>query len=148
MHAYQKQQRHYQKVEISTADPMKIVVLLYEGAIKNLNQAVHRIDSGDNDAASAKIIRTQDILNYLRNSLDHQRGGEISLNLERLYEYMRDTLNEAAIRADSAKLREVTALLQTLLEGWRAVAGDGSVTHAQETLSHAEPGAAAFSLMG
>lgn len=114
-------QQRYQRIEISTADPMRVVILLYEGAIKNLNQAHELFEAEDRKAASSKITRTQEIINYLRNALDHQQGGEIADNLERLYEYMRDTLNEANIKRDRDKLQEVVGLLQTLLEGWRAV---------------------------
>jgi flagellar protein FliS len=120
MHAYQKFQKNYQRVEIQTADPLKIVVLLYEGAIKNLNQAT-RLMADDRTAACARIGKTQDIVNYLRNSLDHAQGGEIAFNLERLYEYVRDLLNDATIHADCAKVKEAVSLLQTLLEGWRGI---------------------------
>jgi flagellar secretion chaperone FliS len=114
-------QQHYQRVEITTADPIRIVVLLYEGAIRNLNQAC-RLMGEDNETASMRISRALDILNYLRNALDHQKGGEIAANLERLYEYMRDLLSEANIRRDTDKIKEVITLLQTLLDGWRGIA--------------------------
>lgn len=112
--------QNYQRVNISTADPVRIVVLLYEGAIKNLNQAM-RLVGQDNDTFSAKINRTLDIINYLRNALDHQKGGEIAGNLERLYDYMRDTLNQANISKDNEKIQLVIGLLQTVLEGWRGI---------------------------
>lgn len=110
----------YQKVNVSTADPVRIIVLLYEGAIKNLNQAIRAID-GDRELMSAKITRTLDIINYLRNALDHEKGGEIAGNLERLYEYMRDVLSQANIHPDAAKMEHVISLLQTVLEGWRGI---------------------------
>lgn len=113
--------QNYQRTAISTADPLKILVMLYEGAIKNLHQAIRLMDQ-DGQAASQKIVRTLDIINYLRNALDHEKGGEISGNLERLYEYMRDTLNHANIEKNTEKINEVITLLQTLLDGWHEVA--------------------------
>lgn len=112
--------QNYQRVNISTADPVRIIVLLYEGAIKNLNQTL-RLFGRDSNAASEKITRTLDIINYLRNALDHEKGGEIAFNLERLYDYMRDTLGQANIQQDKAKVEIVIGLLQTLLEGWRGI---------------------------
>jgi flagellar protein FliS len=124
MKSYQK---NYQRVEIATADPVRIVVLLYEGAIRNLNIAARNIET-DKELASAKICRTLEIVNYLRNALDHEQGGEISLNLQRLYEYMRDQLNEANIHSDASKLAEVVNLLQILLEGWRGISANQTAT--------------------
>jgi flagellar secretion chaperone FliS len=110
----------YQRVNISTADPVRIIVLLYEGAIKNLNQGIRLMDD-DGDTSSAKLSRTLEIINYLRNALDHEKGGEIALNLGRLYDYMRDTLAQANIQRDKDKIKIVISLLQTLLEGWRGI---------------------------
>lgn len=117
--------QNYQRIDVSTAEPIKIVILLYEGAIKNLNIAT-RVLPTDADEASVKINKTLAIINYLRNALDHEQGGEISANLERLYDYMRDRLAEANIRKESDKLGEVIGLLQILLEGWRGVASNAS----------------------
>ena len=149
MHAYQKFQKNYQRVEIQTADPLRIVVLLYEGAIKNLNQAT-RLMQEDRTLACTRIGKTQDIVNYLRNSLDHAQGGEVAFNLERLYEYIRDLLNDATIHADTAKVKEATSLLQTLLEGWRGISGTSTETDAHlPTENRIEStGAAGFSMMG
>jgi flagellar protein FliS len=114
--------QNYRRVEVSTADPLRIVVLLYEGAIKNLNQALRLLET-DPETASARLTRTLDIINYLRSALDHEQGGEISANLERLYEYMRDRLSEANIHHDTGKIQEVIGLLQVLLEGWHGISG-------------------------
>lgn len=116
MRPYQK----YQQVKITTADPLQIVVLLYEGAIKNLNQWLSLVGS-DDELASARLVRTQEIINYLRTVLDHQQGGDIADNLERLYNYMRDRLSEANLHRDRDKVQEVIGLLQTLLEGWHGI---------------------------
>jgi flagellar secretion chaperone FliS len=120
-----KPYQNYQRIGISTADPVRIVVLLYEGAIRNLHQAV-RAFGQNNELASVKINKTLDIINYLRNALDHERGGEIAFNLERLYEFMRDELSEANLKLDKEKIQGVTGLLQTLLEGWRGVVSNAT----------------------
>lgn len=65
--------QNYKRVNISTADPVRITVLLYEGAIQNLNQTL-RLFGHDDPAASAKLTRTLEIINYLRNVLDFEKG--------------------------------------------------------------------------
>ena len=112
--------QNYRRVEISTADPTRIIVLLYEGAIKNLNQAI-QLHPTDREQALAKITRAMDIINYLRESLDHEKGGEIAQNLHRLYDYSRDRLNEAIIQFNEDPLNEVANLFQILVEGWRGI---------------------------
>ena len=114
-------QKNYQRINVTTADPLHLVVLLYEGAIRNLNQSIHLWEK-DAMTASEKISRALDIINYLRNTLDMSQGGDIARNLERLYEYMRDCLAKANIERDVDKTREVIKLLHTLLEGWRGIA--------------------------
>ncbi len=118
----------YQQVGITTADPLRLIVMLYEGAIRNLNQWQRLIDQ-DPGEASARLTRTLEIINYLRAALDREKGGEIALNLERLYEYMRDRLADANISNDRDKVAEVIRLLQTLLDGWHGIASSqGHVT--------------------
>lgn len=114
--------KNYQVTEIKTSDPVRIVVLLYEGAIKNLNQAIVYIDENKQPLATARISKTQEIVNYLRNTLDFEQGGEISVNLDRLYDYISRQLTEAQIKRDLDKIKEVIGLLQTLLEGWQGIA--------------------------
>jgi flagellar protein FliS len=116
MQAYKK----YQRVNVSTADPLRIVIMLYEGAIKYLNQA-RRLLEEDGPESGQRIGRTLEIVNYLRNSLDHEQGGQISINLQRLYDYLQDILNEANIHRNGEKIDEAISLFQTLLEGWRGI---------------------------
>lgn len=134
MHGYQK----YQRINVSTADPLRIVIMLYEGAIKNLNQALRLID-GNAAEAGNKIVRAIDIVNYLRNSLDHSKGAEIASNLERLYDYVRDLLTRANIHRDAALIQEGISLLQTLLEGWRGILSNQATEHDAEPEPAAAP---------
>lgn len=136
--------QNYQRIDVSTAEPLRVIILLYEGAIKNLNQAA-RLFPSDANTASARLNKALDIVNYLRNSLDFEQGGDVAFNLGRLYEYMRDVLGRANIGRDVEKVQEVISLLQTLLEGWRGIATN------QTTLTDAnEPpaGNAKVSLVG
>ncbi len=115
---------HYAKTDIQTADPRAVIVLLYEGAIKFLNRASDEVARNDRMAMSEYILKTQKIVQFLSASLDFAQGGDIARNLSRLYDYMRDTLNEANLRASNEKIEEVIALLRTLLDAWKEVARD------------------------
>lgn len=113
--------RTYKRVSIQTADPSKIVMMLYEGAIKNLHQAIEHFESKRNEFGSERIKKTLDIINYLSSALDHENGGEISVNLDRLYDFCRNTLSMANIYAETKSIRDVIRVLQPLLEAWQAI---------------------------
>jgi flagellar protein FliS len=99
------------------------VVLLYEGAIKFLRQALAELDQQDYAAKGQFINRALDVINELDCSLDAEGGGEIAKSLRSLYGFMRRHLSEANIHKDPARIQDVIRLLEDLLEGWRVVAG-------------------------
>lgn len=111
----------YQKASVQTSDPIKLVVMLYEGSIRNLRQAIGHVEASRKQDASERISKTLDIINYLANCLDMEAGGEVSENLVRLYDYLRETLGEANLHLDIEKIDGSIAVLQTLLEGWQGI---------------------------
>lgn len=136
----------YRKASVQTSDPIKLVVMLYEGAIRNLRQAIGHHEGGRRAEASDRINKTLDIINYLHNCLDFEKGGEISQNLARLYDYARDTLNEANIHLDVEKIQTAIELLTTLLDGWRGVVNETQSD--AETQTGEAPARASLSAMG
>lgn len=112
----------YKRTSIKTADGRKLVVMLYEGAIRNLHIAVEAMATGDEAARSHRVRKTLDIIQYLSSTLDFAKGGEIARNLLNLYDYIRDTITRADIAGDPAPLREVITLLNTILGGWKEIA--------------------------
>ena len=65
--------------------------------------------------------KTLRIIQYLSTSLNHDKGGEIAENLEKLYDYVRDTLAIANIESDPEKIESAITVLEPLLEGWQTV---------------------------
>lgn len=117
----------YQRTQIATADRRKIVVLLYEGAISRLNQAIAAIGTGANEKRTSSITKALDIIHFLNNGLDFERGGEIAQNLQRLYDYVRDIVSEGNISGDVKKLEEAIRLLSMLLDAWKTICTQGNV---------------------
>ena len=58
----------------------------------------------------------------LQGSLDMARGGLLAANLNDLYDYMLRRLGHAASAGDAGPLAEVAGLLDTIREGWAAIA--------------------------
>lgn len=114
----------YQRNAILTASPEKLVKLLYDGAIKNLEKS--RVGLEDTKTARSpevgqSIGRAIGILGELRASLDHAAGGEISRNLDRLYEYSLDQLSQANLTRTPNGVNNALQVVRTLKEGWDGV---------------------------
>jgi flagellar protein FliS len=111
----------YLEAEVLNADPMKLVRMLYRGAIEATGAARLHLAAGAIRERSLQIMKAWRILDELAQSLDHQQGGAISPALARLYAYMQTRLIEANSRQADAPLAEVESLLGTLFEAWQSV---------------------------
>jgi flagellar protein FliS len=117
----------YKQMAIKTATPGQILIMLYEAAIQNTKKAMDCIDKKDLPGKGKFIGKTHDILNELTVSLNHEIGGEIAGNLERLYNFMIEQLIKANIENSKGPLEAVKTNLETLLAAWRV-----AVTQAQK----------------
>jgi len=109
----------YAKVGIETgviaASPHKLIVMLFEGAIVAISNAMQFMENGDIAGKGNSISKAIAIIeNGLRASLDKKAGGEIAISLDALYEYMNSRLVEANAKNNLAYLTEVQNLLRDL----------------------------------
>ncbi len=111
----------YQENAVATQSRGRLIVMLYEGAVKFLRQAVAAIEREDWSAKGVYINKAAAIVDELDNCLDMGAGGEIAENLRRLYGFMRRHLSEANAQRDTQRINEVIQLLEELNEGWKAV---------------------------
>ena len=114
--------QNYFENEILAADPLKLVQLLYRGALEALECARRHLRSGDIRARSRAITKALAILHELSSSLDHSKGLELSTSLAEMYDYIERLLIDANTRQVEAPLKEAEQLLTTLLEAWQALA--------------------------
>ncbi|AEV26165.1 MULTISPECIES: flagellar export chaperone FliS [Azospira] len=112
------------KVEtaVSTANPVQLVVLLYEGAISAIASAKGEMERRNIAQKAQFINKAIDIIEGLRNALEFSQGGDIAVSLNDLYLYMVQRLSTANLKNDPAILDEVTALLRELLGAWEVLA--------------------------
>ena len=111
----------YQENAVSTQTRGRLIVLLYEGAIKFLRQAVVELEAGHFAEKGQFINKAQAILTELNTCLDMDGGGEIANNLRNLYNFMSRHLAQANTKRDPQAIREVIACLEDLNGGWKAV---------------------------
>ncbi len=121
MNGLQAYQRVNTQTSITDADPHKLIQLLYSGALERINMAKNRMQAQDYDGKAKLINKTIEIVGGLRSFLDLEKGGELALRLEGLYDYMERTLLEASARNDLEKLDEVAGLLRSVKDGWDGI---------------------------
>jgi len=112
----------YRKTNITTSDPVKLVIICYEGAIDSLKLAKEKIKEKDYEKKAKAIIKAQDIIEELICSLDFERGGEIANNLESLYNYMLRRILQGDHNKDVGPIDEVIGMFTELLSAWQEVA--------------------------
>jgi flagellar secretion chaperone FliS len=113
--AYQE----YVDNEILTADPGRLIQLMYRGALDAIASARASLAAGEIAGRSRQISKATAILNELALSLDHSLAPELTRNLVELYDYMARRLIEANVQQVDAPLAEVQQLLGTLLSAWQ-----------------------------
>jgi flagellar protein FliS len=112
----------YKEISVNTASGSKLVVMLYEGAIRFLKQSQEDIRTKDFAKKSQSIDRAVAIIQHLQGTLDMDKGGTIAFDLDRLYTYVNSRILEGSTKLDIRALEEAIHLLTTLLSGWEEIA--------------------------
>ncbi|MGE9744819.1 flagellar export chaperone FliS [Bdellovibrio bacteriovorus] len=112
--AYQK----YKTTSVQSASREKILLMLYEGAIKFTKLAIKAAEEKKIADRGMNIGRAFDIIMELNNTLDHKVGGDVANQLEQLYMFMMEQYTKANITGSPEPLKENLKLLNTLYDGW------------------------------
>ncbi|MBI4686995.1 MAG: flagellar export chaperone FliS [Nitrospirae bacterium] len=109
----------YRSAEINTSDRVKIISLLYDGAINFIKMAMSRMEEKDIAGKGLYIGKATSIIAELSSSLNMEEGGEVSQNLRRLYDFVLDRLLIANLRNEMEALENAEKVLQHLRDGWK-----------------------------
>jgi len=107
----------YKKTQVQTADQGSLILMCYDGAIGFLKQARQAHRDNDFKSFSSFLIRAQNILWELNNSLNLE-AGELAYNLESLYNYMIRRIIDAEYKDSTEPVDEVVGFLEELKESW------------------------------
>jgi len=113
--------KQYKQVQVKTANNKKLLLMLYQGCIKFLRIAKKSIKEEDMENANEYLKKSQAIIDELRYTLDMDKGGEISNNLYKLYNFMYSELISANINKEIEPIENVENLMMDLLETWKEV---------------------------
>ena len=97
--------RSYQKTDISTSSPTKLVLMLYDGAVGFLRRSVEYAEAGDIRNRNLSASKARAIIEELNNSLNTEAGGELAGQLRRLYLFMNRHLLQATMGNRTAGIR-------------------------------------------
>lgn len=131
--------RHYFEKQILNSTPAERIVLLYDGAIRALNDAKKAItDKRIQDRCNA-AQKAKEIIAHLADTLDMNKGGDIARNLDRLYKHMLVRLLDIDFKNDIAAADEVINNLRPLRESWAKLALGQKQDAAQPTQGSTPP---------
>lgn len=119
----------YRRVEVETASPERLIVMLYSGAIQRVEQGRQAISAGDLGKTHEHLLVAQEIITELRGALELS-AGEVAHTLNRVYEYLHHLLVQANMKKDGAPLDECLEHLRGLREAWVEVCAQSSRTAA------------------
>jgi flagellar protein FliS len=111
----------YQDNAVTTQSKGRLIVMLYDGAIRFSRLAIKEIENNNYEAKGRYINKAIDILNELNVVLDMDAGGEIAGNLRKLYVFMINRLSQANVQNDTQLIRDVIKLMEELNSSWKAI---------------------------
>jgi len=118
MSTYGNYQNAYKKASVNTLDQNKLIIMLYDGAIKNASFAVEHMKSEEIEKVHDCLIKTKNIVTELMATLNMDNGGDIAKNLQSLYSYMFSQLIEANMEKKPEPVIVVIDLLKELRAAW------------------------------
>lgn len=111
----------YQTVQVTTTDRGRLLLMMYDGAIKFLKQAKSGLEENDIVRFCKFLAKGQAIVAELMNTLDFERGGKIAKDLDRLYDFMLFYLTEANLHRDVRRIEKVIGLLDTIYQAYKEI---------------------------
>ena len=134
---------------VNGADPHKLILMLYQGALLAIASAKNQMQRKEFIAKGASISKAMLIIDEgLKSCLDMNVGGELAQNLAALYDYMNQRLLSANLKNDTTILDEISGLLTELNGAWEAIrpgaprTAGAQAAKADERLPSARPTAA------
>ena len=124
----------YKETNVKTASQGRLVVLLYEEAVRQLTLASSLFSEDSNlpvqniERFGKSILKSQEIITELQVSLDMEKGGEIAKNLMALYIFFNRQLTDANIKKDKAIVDSILKMMSELCESWRQAAASSATT--------------------
>jgi len=127
--------QRYRETDINSISKEKMIVLLYERMQSDLMGAKKSIGENNRIEMTKKINHSQRIVSELRGALDHSIGGDVSQNLESLYDFMFHEHLEVLVDLKVEHVENCLKVIAPLLDAWRQIPNGSGDKTAQEIAS-------------
>lgn len=114
----------YRDMDVLTASPARLVVMVYDHCLVSLRRAQLAIENGNVELRVASLGKAREALTELQGTLDLDAGGEIARNLASLYAFLLVELMDVGFRVDARRLTRVTAMVAELREAFAQASGE------------------------
>ncbi len=114
------------EAQAATADPHKLVVMLIDGLLDEIDRVEGHIQGRRYEHKGRSVSKCLDILAGLDAALDIEQGGDVAVNLHNLYEYCANTIYQVSISNDLEQLSSVKNVMTNLREGWEHMGRDAA----------------------
>ncbi len=114
----------YRKMQIETADPANLILMLFDRAIVLIEKAKNDIIEKQYEEKNTSITKATDIVFELLMSLDKDKGGVIATSLTRLYNFVIRELTDANVNLDTKALDNAKRILSELRDAWKSTMND------------------------
>ncbi len=108
----------YQEAAVRNANPIELVIMLYDILARDLHSAIEAMESGNIELRTAKLKHGFLVLLQLEGTLNLDSGSEYDASMSRFYSMARDQMMKAQVKQDPGILRELIQLLFSVREAW------------------------------
>lgn len=108
----------YKATSVQSASREKLLLMLYEGAIKFTKKAIIACEQKDIAERGLNVGKAYDIVSELNNTLNHKQAPDLCKNLEQLYMFITEQLVQANIKGDPKPLHDALKILEMLNSAW------------------------------
>lgn len=120
--SYATQVASYREMEILSASPERLVVLLFDHLVVHLQRVKIALDGNDVVLRTASLAKARGIVSELLGTLDFEKGGSIAKELSNLYSFLLGEMAEIGIHRDARKVERLTQIAESLRAGFTGAA--------------------------
>jgi flagellar protein FliS len=120
--SYATQSSSYREIEIQSASPERLVVIVFEQLVVNLERARIGMERKDLELRVTSLRRARGLVTELLTTLDLERGGPLANQLADLYQFMLYELVDIGQRGDMITMRKLVNIAKSLRDGFTGAA--------------------------
>ncbi|RKX20493.1 MAG: flagellar export chaperone FliS [Candidatus Zixiibacteriota bacterium] len=131
--------RTYQQMHISGLNQKELIVILYSGALRFIEEGRVLILKKDVPGTHEKLSKARNIFIHLLSTLDMETGGEFAIKLSSLYAYFIEKITMANATKNVEELDEIVPFIKDIKEAWEKIDINGEDIPDSKKMSRMEP---------